>query len=418
VASLRTSNVNKKSEDEERIVQLCNYTDVYYNDRIMAEIDFMQATASEAEIERFSLQLGDVVITKDSESPDDIGIPAVIAEQIDDLVCGYHLTILRPFESVINGRYLSYALVSRVSAYQFYLAANGVTRFGLTYQGTKNLRIAFPSLTEQEKIANYLDHKTAQVDSLIAKKKELIEKLKEQRVAIITQAVTKGPDPNAPMRDSGIDWLGQVPDHWQVIPLGFLITIAGGMTPSLTNPNFWDGDIPWVTPKDMKQERISDSLDHITDFALTETSISLIEEGAVLIVVRGMILAHSFPTAITETRVTVNQDMKALRCGELLEVEYLFRALAGFAKTLSSFAQESAHGTRKMETYTLKKLWFPVPPLAEQIAIARYLKESLAKLDQLSSATIQTIERLTEYRTALITAATSGKIDVRGVKVS
>ena len=157
VADLRTSNVDKKSEDGEKPVKLCNYVDVYKNDRITSDLDFMDATATDAQIRRFSLSLGDVVITKDSETPDDIGVPALIAESLPELVCGYHLTILRPEHTLIFGGYLFYAVASRFSAYQFYLAANGVTRFGLTYQGTKNVRIAFPPVPEQQKIAAFLD---------------------------------------------------------------------------------------------------------------------------------------------------------------------------------------------------------------------------------------------------------------------
>ncbi len=106
----------------------------------------MEATATEAQIDRFGLRVGDVVVTKDSETPDDIGVPALIAETAPDLVCGYHLTILRPNQKEVAGGYLFYAVASRLSAYQFYLAANGVTRFGLTYQGTKNLCIALPQV--------------------------------------------------------------------------------------------------------------------------------------------------------------------------------------------------------------------------------------------------------------------------------
>lgn len=277
----------------------------------------------------------------------------------------------------------------------------------------KDFRTGIPSLVEQQKIAAFLDWKTGQIDALISKKKELMGKFKEQRLAVITQAVTKGLNPAAPLRDSRVPWLGTVPEHWNVIPLGFLMTMSGGMTPSMANSEYWKGEIPWVTPKDMKQPRIADSIDHITEKALVETSISLIPVNAVLVVVRGMILAHSFPTAVTERPVTINQDMKALRCGDRLEVEFLFWCLTGFAKVLSNLAQESAHGTRKVETETLKKFLFPVPPLAEQIAITHDLERRLNQLDQLAGSTEKTIARLTEYRTALITAATTGKIDVR-----
>lgn len=282
---------------------------------------------------------------------------------------------------------------------------------------SKDFPMPVPPLAEQQQIAAFLDWKTGQIDLLIGRKQELLEKLKEKRIAVITQAVTRGLNPAAPLRDFGIPWLGQVPEHWEVIPLGFLMIMSGGLTPSMANAEYWEGDIPWVTPKDMKRPRISDSLDHVTQKALDETAISLITVDAVLIVVRGMILAHSFPTAVNDTPVTVNQDMKALRVGEKLEVEYLFWALTGFAKVFSALAQESAHGTRKMETETIKKFSFPVPPRNEQKALVDHLEEQLQQLDSLGLATESTIHRLTEYRTALITAATTGKIDVRNVKI-
>jgi len=221
VADLRTSSVDKKSEDGEAPVELCNYVDVYKNEKITAGLDFMTATATDAQIERFSVQIGDVIITKDSETAHDIGVPAYVAETKPSLVCGYHLTMIRPNEEFVHGSYLFYAVKSRLSAYQFYLAANGVTRFGLTTQGTKNLRIAFPSPVEQKQIADFLDWKTGQIDALITKKRQLIEKLQEQRIAVITQAVTNGLNPDAPMGDSGIPWLGDVPEHWEVRRLKF-----------------------------------------------------------------------------------------------------------------------------------------------------------------------------------------------------
>ena len=112
-------------------VKLCNYTDVYYNNDIGHEIDFMAATAKPLEIERFSLIEGDVIITKDSETPDDIGVPAYVKETIDNLLCGYHLAILRPKKQTI-GKYICYALTSQRLKYDFYRFANGITRFGLT----------------------------------------------------------------------------------------------------------------------------------------------------------------------------------------------------------------------------------------------------------------------------------------------
>ena len=227
-------------------MRLCNYVDVYKNEKITMALDFMEATATDDQIDRFSLRVGDVVITKDSETPDDIGVPALVAETAPDLVCGYHLTILRPNHKEVVGNYLLYAVASRLSAYQFYLAANGVTRFGLTYQGTKNLRIAFPSISEQRQIAAFLDWKTGKIDALITRERELLEKLKEKRLTVITQAVTRGLNPKVPLRDSGTLWLGKVPKHWEVMKFGYRTVIQEGQVDPEEEPYL---DLPlWTEP--------------------------------------------------------------------------------------------------------------------------------------------------------------------------
>jgi type I restriction enzyme S subunit len=323
-----------------------------------------------------------------------------------------------PVEPSLNSRYWCYTHAGLYAGRLNYPAIKQTTGIqNLDTSEYLNLRTAYPPADEQLNIADFLDWKTGQIDALIARKQGLLEKLKEKRLAVITEAVTRGLNPAAPLRESGIPWLSQVPEHWEVIPLGFLMTMSGGLTPSTANAGYWEGDIPWVTPKDMKRPRISDSIDRVTEKALEETAISLIPVNAVLIVVRGMILAHSFPTAVNDAPVTMNQDMKALRVGEKLEVEYLFWTLTGFAKVFSALAQESAHGTRKMETETIRKFDLPVPPKDEQKAIVGHLEEQLQQLDSLSLTTESTIDRLTEYRTALITAATTGKVDVRNVIV-
>lgn len=415
LASLRTSNVNKKSEEDENPVQLCNYTDVYYNDRITAEINFMQATASEAEIERFTLQPGDVVITKDSESPDDIGVPALIAEKIDDLVCGYHLTILRPFKSVIIGRYLFYALASRLSAYQFYLAANGVTRFGLTYQGTKNLRIGFPPLAEQQQIADFLDYKTAKIDALIAKKQELIERLKEQRVAVITRAVTKGLDPSAPMHDSGIDWLGQVPEHWATPALKMRYKVELGkmldekrITGEYLVPYLRNSDVQWdsINYEELPQMDISE--EEYTRYTIRENDVLVCEGGEV---------GRSAVVTNLPGVVGFQKALHRLQPEKETEVpRFLFYTMF-WAVNTGVFEVEGASTIAHLTGEQLRRYRFPQPPLSEQQAITGYLDAETNKLDQLTKMVESVINRLIEYRTALITAATTSKIDVRNIKL-
>ena len=156
VIDLVLSSVDKKTKDNERAVQLCNYTDVYYNSFIHAHLDFMMATATDREIAKCSLFSGDVVITKDSEKHDDIGVPALVRQDIPGLVCGYHLAILRPMPSKIEGNYLFYALCTSEVQHQFHSYANGITRFGLRKADIGLVEIPLPPLPEQRAIAHIL----------------------------------------------------------------------------------------------------------------------------------------------------------------------------------------------------------------------------------------------------------------------
>ena len=197
--NMRVSNVDKHSKEGELPVRLCNYVDVYKNDRITERVPFMRATAKATEIDRFRLEIGDVLITKDSEVWNDIGVPAFVEYSAKDLVCGYHLALLRSMKSVLNGAYLFYSLQSSTIAYQFHIAANGVTRYGLSHHAIKSVRFPIPPLPEQAAIAAYLDKQTAAVDAAMTRAQREIELLSEYRTRLIVDAVTGQVD----VRDTG-----------------------------------------------------------------------------------------------------------------------------------------------------------------------------------------------------------------------
>ena len=279
------------------------------------------------------------------------------------------------------------------------------------YQST--LPFILPPLDEQQAIADFLDRETAKIDALVEKKERLIALLQEKRTALITHAVTKGLDPNVPMHDSGIEWLGPIPAHWAHRRLGYVVTAIGGHTPATGNPMYWDGDIPWVTPKDMKRRQILGAIDHVAEPALEETGLHLIDPGAVLIVVRGMILAHTFPVAVTRVPVTINQDMKALLPNDDSSGDFLAYLLEGISGGILSLVEEAAHGTRRLQTELWKRLKVLLPADREQCQIVEFLDRETATIDALIAKVCEAIERLKEYRTALISAAVTGKIDVR-----
>ena len=189
VSAVQLSNVDKKSLEGQESVTLCNYTDVYYNDRITCNLDFMSATATADQIRRFSLRAGDVLITKDSESWTDIAVPSLVVEDLPGVLCGYHLAHIRPKE-FINGAFLGRAFAAIGPRDQFQIAANGITRYGLGSDAICTSQFAIPPIDEQSTIAVFLDRETAKIDALIEKVHNAIEKLKEYRTALISAAVT------------------------------------------------------------------------------------------------------------------------------------------------------------------------------------------------------------------------------------
>ena len=188
-AAVRLSNVDKKSVEGERPVLLCNYVDVYYHERIENGMNFMAATATRDQIRRFSLKQGDVLITKDSETWTDIAVPALVAEDLPEVLCGYHLALIRPRPDYV-GAFLARALSAVGLRNQYHVAANGITRFGLTVDAITTGLFPSPPVEEQRAIADFLDRETGRIDGLIAKVEEGIERLREYRTAVISAAVT------------------------------------------------------------------------------------------------------------------------------------------------------------------------------------------------------------------------------------
>lgn len=190
IADIHSSNVDKKSVDGEQQVLLCNYVDVYYNDEITKGLEFMKATAKKDQVEKFTLQKHDVIVTKDSESPIDIAIPTWVSENLPEVLCGYHLALIRSNKKQLSGQFLYYCLESEAIREQFYSKANGVTRFGLPKEAIKNGIITYPPLEEQKEIASYLYEMNKHIRNIEADIKIQIQKLKEYRQSLIYEAVT------------------------------------------------------------------------------------------------------------------------------------------------------------------------------------------------------------------------------------
>ena len=317
---------------------------------------------------------------------------------------------MRPQYS-LDGPFTYYAL--GIANQELLRLSTGSTYDAVTVGTVGALALPTPPLDEQRAIVRYLDHVDDRIRRYVAAKEKLIALLEEERRAVIHRAVTRGLDPNVPLKPSGIDWLGDVPEHWAVRKLRQCVSVLGGVTPSMEVPRFWGGLVPWVTPKDMKQDIISDSSVKVTDEAIQETSLQLVEPPAVLMVVRGMILARRVPIARTTSLVTINQDMKALRTVRGVNTMFLARSLDSAQEAFKQLIDEAGHGTRRLPTERWRELPMAIPPLSEQSAIVEHIDKAAASIDSAIDRARRQIKLLREYRTRLIADVVTGKLDVR-----
>ena len=415
VAEIMPSNVDKHSVEGELPVRLCNYVDVYNNDRIEDTLDFMPATASEAQIARFTLKAQDVLVTKDSEEPSDIGIPAFVPRDMPGVVCGYHLAILRPNTERVYGSFLRWALQSAdVQAYHE-TAATGISRYALGINDLGMTPLHLPDRAKQTRIANFLDEQTARIDALIAEKERLDGLLGEYRQAVIAQAVTKGLDPGTPMKDSGIAWLGAVPEHWERWKLSHAFGRIGSGTTPPTDQQEWyeDGNIPWITTGELRENRIEQTAKYVTTAALGKFSaLQVFPPESLAIAMYGATIGR---LGILGTDATTNQACCVLSSPDHLVVPFVFFWLRAFRQALISLFATGG-GQPNISQDSVASLRVPAPSLKEQAAIANFLDEQTARVDALREHCKGHIKLLREYRSSLISAAVTGQLDVDGFK--
>ena len=414
IADSIISNVDKFVSDDEIPIRLCNYIDVYNNDFIKPDLDLMRATASAQEIERFGLLVDDVIITKDSESWEDIGVPALVTETADDIVCGYHLALLRPHKDTIHGAFLFRCLQARPVQAQLELTANGVTRFGLSKSDIRRTTVPVPPLREQRAIADYLDRETARLDALVAAKERLLALLAEKRRAIVTRAVTRGLDPRVPTRDSGVPWLGAIPAHWEIRKLGHVASIGNGSTPNRDTASYWtdDGGIPWLNSSVVNQPEVTAADQFVTALAVQKCHLPLVRAGSVLIAItgqgktRGRAVVLAIDSTINQHLAFIQPERSRLRPWFL---RWTLFAAYDFLRSIS----DDAGGTKGALTCDgVANLRVPVPPADEQSAILDHVTISVGRFDSLRSVAEKTIAIIRERRSAIISAAVAGKIDV------
>ena len=385
------SNVDKKSYDGETQVLLCNYTDVYYHDTIVAGSDFMAATATTAQIAQFTLRAGDTIITKDSETADDIAIAAYVPADLPGVICGYHLSMIRPTRAA-HGAFVKRLFDSTYVKSCVAVRANGLTRVGLGQYEIDNLDLPFPPLPEQLAIAAFLDRETAKIDELVNAQARLIELLKEKRQAVISHAVTKGLNPHAPMKPSGVEWLGDVPELWEVKKMRFLCDVQTGGRD--TEHAVVDGEFPFFVR--------SQVIERINTKSFDGEAVLTAGDGAGV----GKVFHHFVGAFDFHQRVYMLSNFKGILG------RFVFHYLR------ENFYKVALQGGAKSTVDSLRRPVFLnfavcVPPVAEQDTIVASLESQGNRFDSLMAEAERAITLLRERRSALISAAVTGQIDIR-----
>jgi type I restriction enzyme S subunit len=328
---------------------------------------------------------GDVLITKDGS----IGKLAYISYLPGKASLNSHLLIIRPLRDSYHSKFLYYLLGSEIFQKFVLIEQKGTTFYGITQESIENFPALIPSFAEQRAIAVFLDREIEHIDALIAKKEQQIELLQEKRNALISHVVTKGIDPNAKMKDSGIEWLGEIPKHWDVKKLKYLAHFKSGDNIISTDIDE-TGDYPVFGGNGLRG--YTSSYNHEGDYVLIG------RQGALcgnINYASGRFWASEH--AVVATLISGNH---IYWCGELLRV-----------MNLNQYSQSAAQPGLAVEQ--IKHLLVPVPPKDEQKAIGFFLKRKIRSIDALATRIRESIRKLSEYRAALISAAVTGKIDVR-----
>ena len=306
-----------------------------------------------------------------------------------------------------KSKYFFWVLRASVSYSQWESSVGGATFRALNLGPLAGTTVAVPPIAEQAAIVTFLDCETAKIDALVAEQEKLIALLQEKRQAFISHAVTKGLDPNVTMKDSGVEWLGEVPGHWEVRQLKHLARLTTGMTPPTDeHENYEEIGFPWVRPEDIDESG-----------AITKASKFLSKKGKALarLIPAGASLICCIGTigkvGIVDENVSTNQQITAATF--LGDHRYFYFATCAARAELENSA--TGNVLKILNTERLGETKYPSPPLTEQKAIAIYLDGETAKLDTLMTEACTAITLLQERRTALISAAVTGQIDVRGL---
>lgn len=360
-------------------------------------------------IKRCRPEKGDLLLSKNGT----IGITKVIDWDYEFSI--FVSLCLIKFCHQLSPSYFSYFFESDVTNQQILEGSKKTSVTNLHLEKIKELLIVLPDINDQQSIANFLDTKTSLIDDLISKKEKQIELLNEKSTAIINRAVTKGLNPNVPMKDSGIDWLGEVPEHWEIKKLGYLCQkIGSGKTPLGGAETYVDEGVLFLRSQNVYDHGLYlDDVVYISEATNSEMYWSRVQSGDILLNITGASLGRTCLVPEGFAPANVNQHVCIIRLINTKLVSFVSMSMKScFVKSQIGASQTGA-AREGLNFEQISKLFICLPPSGECEFIVEFLGKISSDINELTNNIQLQIEKLREYRQSLISAAVTGKIDVR-----
>lgn len=304
-------------------------------------------------------------------------------------------------------RYLYYQLHSFDICKGLYGMGAGVRR-GLNWEGIKALKMVVPDIDEQERIVAFIDHQCAEIDAVITKTKATIEEYKKLKQSIITEAVTKGIRGNREMEDSGIEWIGDIPAHWQICKIKNAFNIFSGATPKSEHKEFWDGDIVWITPADYKttDKYVSIGKRTLTQEGYGSCGTTLVPENSIIFSKRAPIGS----VAISRVPLCTNQGCLSCVSKGNANIIFYYYVMSAFTEIFELFGSGTTFKEISFDSFA--SFYIPCPNIEEQKEIADYLDKKCAEIDTLIAKKTALLAEMESYKKSVIYECVTGKKEV------
>lgn len=404
---------NKKPEDFGHGYPFISYKNIYTNFSIDSTYgDLVESTDYDRKF--FNVKRGDAFFTGSSETIEELGMASMCLNDIKNATYNGFCIRFRPY-SLENyfPEFMMYYFRSYATREHLVRNDNSITRANLSQKLLNMLPVLIPTFNEQKLIASFLDRKVSAINNIIEKTKESIEEYKKLKQSIITEAVTKGLNPDVKMKDSGIEWIGDIPEHWCLKKLKTFVTLQTGKTPSTAIHRYFNGDVKWYKPGDFDVDlTLIDSEDKLASFVFVENIMKLIPANSIYFVGIGATVGKM---GVSTEPACCNQQVTALipQNIEHMYLLYLMQAANNYIKDNALYTTLPI-----INNSYLGSLKFPIPTNEEQVAIIEQIKTKKNLIEHLINDKLRIISELELYKKSLIYEVVTGKKEVPETEVN